>query len=218
MLKRALILLLISSLLHAQQLPGTNDKQPCPDEKAVSGRLGIAVDQRHDLLRRGRSEDMALVLCSPQLPYGGCGYQNHPPLKGIIPVSFRIDLPPGITSWYRSGRRYLPLPPGAPAQFQRKNGVLLLRLKAADSIPFGVQRLHGTLQYEIVEPGKSRTTQTREVEFQVIVVAQNTKVAENEWPFGSHVGQRVKDVALAPLVPFQLLLFVIACGISPCDI
>lgn len=94
----------------------------------------------------------------------------------------------------------------------------MLRLKAADSIPFGVQRLHGTLQYEIVEPGKSRTTQTREVEFQVIVVAQNTKVAENEWPFGSHVGQRVKDVALAPLVPFQLLLFVIACGISPCDI
>ncbi|HEV7552300.1 MAG TPA: hypothetical protein VGP65_11490, partial [Candidatus Angelobacter sp.] len=180
--------------------------------------LGVTIDQRHDLLRRGRSDDMVLILCSPQLPYGGCGYQNHPPQKGIVPLSFGIDLPPGITSWYRSGRRYLPLRPGAPAQFQRKSGVLLLRLKAADSVPFGVQRLHGTLQYETDEPGKPRTVQTVQVEFQVMVAAHNATVAENEWPFGSHTGQRVKEVALAPLVPFQMLLFVIVCGISTCDI
>jgi hypothetical protein len=81
MLKRTLILLLISSLLQAQQLPGATNKQPCPDEKPIRIGLGVTIDQRHDLLRRGRSDDMVLVLCSPQLPYGGCGYQNHPPQK-----------------------------------------------------------------------------------------------------------------------------------------
>lgn len=218
MLKQTVILLLVSSLLHAQQLPGTNDTQPCPDEKSIPSGPGITVDRKHDLLRRGRSEDIALVLCSPQIRYGGCGYQNHPPLKGIAPVSFSIDFPSGITAWYRGGRKYLPLRPGATAQFQRKSGVLLLRLRAADSVSLGVQRLHGTLLYEIIEPGKSHTTQTREVEFEFTVVAQDATVAENEWPFGSHVGRHVKDFALAPLVPFQFLLFVIACGISTCDI
>lgn len=94
----------------------------------------------------------------------------------------------------------------------------MLRLKAADGIPFGVQHLHGTLQYETNEPGKPRITQTLQVEFQFTVVAHDAKVAENEWPFGSHVGQHVKDAALAPLVPFQFLLFVIACSLSTCDI
>jgi hypothetical protein len=218
MLQRTLILLLISSVLHAQQLPNATEKLPCPDEKPVPSGPGITVDQRHDYLRRDRSEDVALVLCSPELAYGGCGHQNHPPQKGIVPVSFSIDLPTGMRSWYRSRRKYLPLPSGARAEFQPKSGVLLLRLKAANSMPIGVQCLHGTLQYEIVKPGKPLITQTREVELQFTVVSHTATVAENEWPFGNRIGQHAKDVALAPLLPFQFLLFIIVCSTGSCDI
>jgi len=218
MLKKALVLLLISNVLYSQQQPSVKtNPEPCPDEKQLPT-LSLSVNQRHDLLRRRRAEEVAVILCSPQLAHVGCGVPAHPPLNGAIPISLSIDFPQGITISYRHGRKYVKLTSGTSAPFQRKSGVLLLRVTAGDNVPLGVQRLHGALKYETDESGKPRTTQTIEFNFPFNVVAHSATVAENEWPYGSRIGQHVKDVALAPLVPFQFILFVIGCGISPCDI
>jgi len=217
MVKRCLILLLISSVLQAQgsQAPA---KQSCPDERKATTGPGVTVNQRHDLLRRGRAEDFAVVPCSPTLGYGGCGFQTHPPQSGIVPLSLSIDLPSGLTTSYRKGRRYVPLGSGVPARFTARDGVLLLRFTAGDKLPLGVQQLHGTMQYETVEPGKPRAIHTLEVDFQLTVAAHNAKGTENDWPYGSHVGRHLKDAAMVPLIPFEFVLLAIACSTSTCDL
>lgn len=218
MLKKSLMLFLVSAVLYAQQSPSAASQQPCPDANQLLAGPGFNVNQHHDLLRRSRTEDFAVVLCSPRLAYGGCDYQNHPPQNGILPLSFSIDLPVGIRASYRNGRRYVPLSTATPAKFTSKSGVLLLRLTAGDNMPLGVQRLHGTLRYETNEPGKPHTTQVMEIDFPLTVVDHDARTAENEWPYGNHLGQHVKDVVLAPLLPFQFLLFVIVCSTSTCDV
>ena len=217
-LKKVLAFLLISGLVHAQQSSGITDQQPCPEPHKVPPGPGFSVAERHDFLRRGQTEDFAVLLCSPQLLYGGCGVTRHPQLQGITPVSLIIDNPSGITIFYRNGRKYLPLIAGTPAYFTRKSGVLLLRMTAGGDAPVGIHRLHGSLQYQSDKPGMPPTSQTLEINFWVKVVTPDAAVAENEWPFTSHIGQHVKDVALAPLAPFQWLLFVIVCGTGSCDI
>lgn len=218
MLKRALVLVLISSLLQAQQAAEPAKQQPCPDEKQAPSGPGVTVNQRYELVRRGRTGDFAVIVCSPQLSFGGCGVQVHPPQTNVSPVSFTLDVPPGITISYRKGRKYLQLASGVPAEFGRPKGALLLRVRADSGVPLGYHLMHGSLRYKKNEPGKASAEATLDVIVHFTVGEHDAKMSENEWPYGSHIGQHVKEVALAPLVPFQFLLFVIVCGIGTCDI
>jgi hypothetical protein len=218
MLKRAFVFLLISSLLQAQQSAEPATQKPCPDGKRTPAGPGVTVNQRSELLRRGRTEDFAIIICSPQLSFGGCGFQVHPPQNGISPVSFSLDLPPGITVLYRKGRKYQQLASGVSVPFGSKKGVLLFRMKASNGVSLGYHHLHGSLLYKTNEPGKVSAEETLDVNFQFTVGEHDAKMSENDWPYGNRVGQHVKDVVLAPLLPFQYLLLAIACGIGTCDI
>jgi len=215
---KTLAMLLIAGSLSGQERPIKSLQEPCPQGNATPTGPGLTVNERHEQLRRGREEDFAIVLCSPQLPYGGCGAQPHPPQTGIVPITFAMDVPKGLAIWYRDGRKYRPLVPGAPVSFHRGSKVLLLRMRAADSLPLGIQTLHGSLTFQNMKPGEATESRQITVDFQVGVAEHDAKVGENDWPFGSQVGRHAKDVALAPLVPFEYLLFIIVCGISTCDI
>jgi hypothetical protein len=218
MLKRAVALLFISGVLQGQELLLTSSNLQSTQADTLAATLGVGFDQRHDILRRGHQEEIAVFLCSPRLPDGGCGFTDHRKLNGITPVSLTLDLPPEITASYRKGRKYLPVSSGAPVHFSGKNEVLLLRMIAGSGAPLGVLSIRGALQYEIAEPGQAASTQTINAVFQVTVVEHNTEVVEHLWPYGSRVGENVKDVALVPIQVFQALLFWIGYGLHLCDI
>jgi hypothetical protein len=217
MWKRTIAVLLIAGSLYGQTKPVEPGQKPCPDQNLIPG-PGTTVVQRNEPLRRGREEDFAVVLCSPKLAYGGCGAEPHPSQTGIVPVSFSIDPPQGLTIQYRDGRKYRPLIAGAPVPYRRGSRVLLLRIRAGDDAPFGVQKLHGNLMFQKVEQGKAVSNEQIDVNFQVATTGHDAKVDETDWRFGSQVSRHMKDVALAPLLPFQYLLFVIVCSTSRCDI
>jgi hypothetical protein len=217
MMAKSFVALLIVGSLHSQEV-STKGQVPCPDQEVRYIGPGVSVNQRHDQLRRGREDEFAVVLCSPQLPYGGCGANPHPTQTGIVPVTFNIDVPAGLTVRYRQGRKYRPVIPGTPVQFAKGSKILLLKIIAAHDAPLGTQTLHGTLAFQSIQSGKTAGTQQVAIDFKVIVVEHNATVAESEWPFGSQVGRHLKSIALAPLVPFEALLFVIACSTSACDI
>ncbi|MBZ5492946.1 MAG: hypothetical protein LAO76_18670 [Acidobacteriia bacterium] len=217
MLKRVLAVLLISGVLQGQQLTFSNSNLPIAHADTIAAGLGVGFDERHNLLRRGYQEDIAVFLCSPPFPNGSCGFTDHRKLNGITPVSLMLDLPPEITASYRKGRKYLPISSGAPVHLSDKNDVLLLRMIAGSGTPLGVLSIRGILQYEIAEPGQAATTQAINTVFQATVVEHNTEVVEHLWPYGSHPGQHVKDVALVPIEIFQSLLLWIGCIFHSCD-
>jgi hypothetical protein len=209
---------IIPGSLHSQEAVNKTRQEPCPDKEVAPSGPGLTVKERHGSLRRDREEDFAVVLCSPQLPYGGCGYDPHPSQTGIVPLTFDIDSAQGLTVRYRDGLKYRAFAPGTPIRFRHGNRVLLLKMKAGANAPLGVQRLHGTLTFQTVEPGKADSTQQIAVDFQVTIVNHDDQVTDYDWPFGSQVGRHMKDVALAPLLPFEFLMLAIACSASACDL
>src|SRR5262249_41469555 len=113
--------------------------------------------------------------------------------------------------------RYRALIPGTPVLFHPGNEVLLLKMKAGADVPIGVQRLRGTLMFERVGPNKVRSTESVAVELVAVIDQHDATVSERDWPFGSQAGRYLKDVAMAPLMPFQFLLFVTLCSTSACN-
>lgn len=219
MWEKTLTILLIAGSLHGQQTVTNSSKKPSPDQNSISSDPGVTVTERHDKLRQGREEDFAIVFCSRQSPCGGgCGAEPDPSQPGVVPLAFDIDPPLGLRIRYRDGRKYRTLVPGTPARIRSGGNVLLIKVKAEPDAPLGVQKLHGNLMFQTVEPGKASHTEQIAVDFQVVITGHDAKVEESDWRFGSQIGRHIKDIALAPLVPFQFLLFVIACSTSTCEI
>lgn len=188
-----------------------SSKKPCSGP-------ALTVTERHNRLRQGREEEFVVALCSPQLPADGCGAEANSRQTEIVPLAFGIDPPQGLTIRYRDGRKYRPLVRGTPVRLRRGSGLLFLKINAGPDAPIGVQKLRANFMFQRVEPGKSMATEQIAVDFQVVITGHDTEVTESDWPFGSHVGRHLKQVALAPLVPFEILLFVIVCSTSACDL
>jgi hypothetical protein len=170
---------------------------------------GIVV-ARYNKLRRGRDEQIAILLAL--LPDNCLVKPKRLGVFSIIPNSLDLDPAQGFTIRYGDGKEFSK-DSSASYTSTPAGDVIFLKLKASRDLPPGDYTIHGKFGFHPAI--KDICSQQQEVTIPVTVVDHDADVVKNEWPFQfkpeHHVGDTLLSILLFPLIPFAVILEVIAC-------
>ncbi|HEY6971088.1 MAG TPA: hypothetical protein VJA94_17895 [Candidatus Angelobacter sp.] len=165
--------------------------------------LLISTYQRYDSLRRGREQEIAVVVCMVPGRYHYCPDYGSPNHTNIEPVAFELIAEPGFQVRYRSDDDYQSQTQGTPLQAGDKQ-LFLLRLRAADNLLTGTHVLtaHLILRKGDQGPGGvwkgNGILEQMEFRIPITVVDHDAQVSElTNWPRhpGHNVGGIIRDFA-----------------------
>jgi len=207
---------------RANPLPhGTYTTQP----RSTAPVLLIASYQRYSSLRRGREQEMAVVICMVPAKYQYCADFGSPgPWDRFAPVSFALDPQPGFTVRYREGNAYRNQLRGKLFESGNKQ-VVLFKIRAAKDAPLGARVLQGELIFRKGDQGPggvwagNGTLEKIEIKVPVAVAGHDDVVMEAAtWPknesFGRKTTRNAQNIlAMVPSLAFDWLI----CQFGDCD-
>ena len=195
------------STSHVTILRELSDSQP------LSGpTLLISTYQRYDSLRRGREQEIAIVVCMVPGRYHYCPDYGSPNHTNIDPVAFEIVPEPGFSVRYRNNGEYKTQAQGIPLQAGDKQ-LFLVKVRAADNLLTGSHVLTAHLMLRKGDQGPggvwkgNGVLEQMEFKLPIAVVKHDAQISElANWPRrpGRDVRGIVKDfVELAAIVALE---------------
>jgi hypothetical protein len=206
--------LLLASTMFGQQ--AVSEKN-CGCEEYAVGVPAVPTFQRYHRLPRNRDEDVAVVLYLPENKYGCCPLTGNPKQPGMFPIKFELQPSSEFRVRFRSGFKYKSHTPGTPIEMAAGEKMVLLKLRANRDTPLGEYVLHGKLTYQAVQDHKLQPPQEIDVTIPVKVIIEKSKVAEIDWPFGTHVKRNLIRILALPVELPAAALLAIACS-KGCDL
>ncbi|HLK07493.1 MAG TPA: hypothetical protein VKV30_06125 [Candidatus Angelobacter sp.] len=167
--------------------------------------------QRHNKLRRGRAEQVAVFPVMSAQGQSACTDKDNP--RPSV-YSLRLNPVKGFSVLYGDGKKFSAAEVGL---FTRtKNGdVILFKLRAEDDLPPGNYMLTGKLTFL-----NSYLTEM-DIAIPVTVVEHDAHVAENSWHFKpvteSPIRNKLETAAVVPLLPFLYIYYGIKCSNGACE-
>jgi len=174
--------------------PGTDTTKP----QSASPVVLIATYQRYSGLRRGREQEMAVVVCT--VPAGDLYCPNfndsrHP--DRFAAVEFELNRQPGFTVRYREGNHYRARSSGTPFE-SGGNDVVLLKLRTLGDVPLGAHVLTGRMKFRKGDQGPggawsgNGALEEIEVKIPIVVVGHDDMVSQNTvWLRDEGIGQKM---------------------------
>lgn len=165
----------------------------------------IATYQRYSGLRRGREQEMAVVVCTAPSREAYCpdfSYYSQP--SRFAPVAFELNPQPGFTVRYREGNHYRAQRSGTPFESGGKD-VVLFKVRAADDVPLGANVLTGRLKLRKGDQGPGGAwsgngpIEEIEVRIPIVVAGHDDVISQNAvWlgkeSIGHQMAQAVQDI------------------------
>jgi hypothetical protein len=167
---------------------------------------------RYNHLRRGRDEEIVVVLCEPYRTAHNCPvnsvFSNQ---SGLEPLTLEMRAPEGFTVRYREGKEFRKQPQGAAVPTEIGLKVFRLKVRADDHLPLGIYTLPGKLTFRTHKAGQLPETQQIDVSIQLTVVEHSAQVIKDDWSLeyhhGNDIGTKIFLGLTAPLWGPFLLAF-----------
>jgi hypothetical protein len=215
------ILLGATAVASGQAFPTQEAAQSSAGIQTAEMRIQQArVVQRHNKLRRGRDEQLAIVpatLSRECLAQTSIGHRFD-----ADPSSLHLEPAPDFTIRFGDGKNFKS---ESTAFFTQTNSgkVILLNIKADRNMPMGDYVIRGKLGFFATV--KESCSGQQEVIIPMTIVDHDAKVAKNEWPFqpysdhhfGESLGNTFLTILIIPLLPFLFIYGEIACGSPFCQ-
>ena len=237
MFSRFAVILLFSSLVWGQaETPNHTSQEPqlvtrqsgaqspndagsgTPALSAETPSLLVSSYSRHNELRRGRDEEIVLVLCTPMRRFHYCPLSAISDQTGLEPLSLELKPSEGFTVRYREGKEFRTQQQGPAVPTEIGPRVFRLKVRASDNVALGPHTLEGKLTFMKTNAGRLPEMQEIDVSIPLTVVKHGAQVVEANWSLeqpGNHdVGTKILLALTAPIWGPVVLAFVAIYEIS----
>lgn len=170
---------------------------------------------RYNQLRRGRDEEIVVLLCRPQYRGHDCPLNNlFSNQAELEPLTLQMTPLEGFTVRYREGKEFRNLQQGAAVHSGIGLKVFRLKVRADAHVPLGIYTLQGKLTFRKVRAGQLPQTQQIDVSIPLTVVEHSAQVVEDDWSLERHenhdLGTKILLAVTAPIWgPFFLAFLAI---------
>src|SRR5579864_2656349 len=113
----------------------------------------IATYQRYSGLRRGREQEVAMVMCKAPGKFRYCSNFGSSKESPFLPIELRLGPQPGFTIRYWQRKEYRAGAKGTPIENGGYQELILIKLQAADSLAPGSYILSGRLIWRMGDQG-----------------------------------------------------------------
>jgi len=193
----------------------TVDAQKEKPASAVPPRAKPFLRPRYTELRRGRDQEIAVLLCPGEDAF--CWLPDARIKNPPIPMSLQMDPAEGFTIRYGAPKHYESTPMGTPS-YPGDHRLIFIKVHAGKNVSLGEHVLKGTMVFRT--GSNSGETETLAIEIPEKVVDHDAPTVEIDWPYVHHPGRVAEDVGrsalLVLLLPVLPIYGLIMCGSIDC--
>jgi hypothetical protein len=190
--------------------------QTVPRGKAAWPRPTASAHQRFDKLRRGREEEVVMLLCRSAGLHPYC-----PPFKlnqeWLVPVSLELKPVEGFIVRFQQGKNFLPTQQGSAIRTP-KGLAFRMKIRAAKDAALGAHKVEGKLTFRSAGVDGIWETRQMDVVIPITVAEHDDRVFRYDWSMNGNTDRPVRKALLAivaaPIVIPIFLLWLAACELD----
>lgn len=225
MWRKVFAILLVSSMVQAQSVQPSGSSQsnvqgPAEIHSFTQGSTAngsavlVSSHTRYNQLRRGREEEIAVVLCHSVSRLAGCPLGAFINQAELLPLTLELNPIEGFTVRYRRGDKFRDQQWGHAVPTWIGLKVFRLKVHASDKVVPGNYNLEGKITFRKGHAGQLGAIEQTDISIPLTVVEHNAQVVEAKWtvdePRQHHRRSKIV-MALTSPIWFPAFMAVVAC-------